>query len=135
MANVIPKPLVEYDMVDGEQKVLHYFTSVLAAHKFYLAADPPIAIWPQLIYQTCNGKWKWAKRHYFRWATPEETQTMNQLLQSSEIEKEITPGYDDHLPEHVIEGPIEYIGRKTIKTEDNDNESPFEVMLRKMRGQ
>lgn len=134
----IRKPIVEYDIVDGKEKVLHYFGCARDVFEYYANADPPQYIWLARIYDACTGLAKWAKKHRFRYATPDEIAVMSKAIQKMEEkpveikDEEITPNFDDWLQ------PIEFIpppDKFDSPPLSEDTLSPFERMLQKKRGE
>jgi hypothetical protein len=129
----LQKPVVEYETVDGEQKVLHVFESAAKAYRYYKSLDPPIDIWPSRISQVCNGQFKWIKGKYFRFATPEEIALLKHTVSRLERKpadepEELTPGFDDWVEDHEAD----IIPAVTEKPVADDGLTDFERMLRKM---
>jgi hypothetical protein len=135
---ILEKPVVEYEIVNGDEKVLHIFESAAKAYRYYKSQSPPINIWPGRISQVCNGELKWIKKKYFRFATAEEVALLKHTVsrlekKPAEEPEEITPGYDDWVDKG--DEPVYTIPAVSEKPESEDGLTDFERMLRKMCGE
>lgn len=137
MKKDLRKPIIEYELVDGQEKILHYFATATEVTKYYKQADPPLNIWQSLISLCCNGKVKWAKKHRFRFASPEEVAAMAASLKIIEITKREVEAIEKNKPivDDLPEQEPEEIPAITEKPVSDDGLTPFERMLQKMRGE
>jgi hypothetical protein len=135
---ILEKPIVEYEIVNGDEKVLHIFESAAKAYRYYKSQNPPINIWPGRISQVCNGGLKWVKKKYFRFATAEEVALLKHTVsrlerKPEEAPEEITPGFDDWLDQPDQE--VYTIPAVSEKPAQEGGLTEFERMLRKMCGE
>lgn len=135
------KPIVEFEIADGKEKIVHFFESTRQAYEFYLDADPPLQIWQSLISDCLRGRVKWAKKHRFRYATEKEIRIYQNSLEAiekrlqKEVEEKITPNYDDWLEPTMNSQPADIIAANPNKPVTEEELSPFERMLKEKRGE
>lgn len=135
---ILEKPVVEYEIVNGEEKVLHIFESAAKAFRYYKSQHPPIHIWPGRISQVCNGELKWVKKKYFRFATAEEVALLKHTVSRLERKpadepEEPTPDPDDWVDNGDQE--VYNIPAVSEKPEQEGGLTEFERMLKKMCGE